>query len=60
MGQAIIRKSKTRWPLKRPQQWYVVVHAANGKKMFTSEMYTNYGDAFRAAEFTNLPIVNRF
>ncbi len=36
-----VRQSKSRWPRKRPQRWYVVIKAANGSVLFTSEMYTN-------------------
>ena len=42
---AEVRQSKSRWPRKRPQRWYVVIKAANGSDLFTSEMYTNHGYA---------------
>lgn len=51
-------RSTTRWPRKRAQQWYFVVYAANGTAIAkSSEMYTNRGDALKAARSMNFPIV---
>jgi uncharacterized protein YegP (UPF0339 family) len=47
-----IRKSRTRWPHRRPQRWYwTAVDGGNHKTLArSSEMYTNEDDAYRAAE----------
>lgn len=47
-----IRQSRTRWPLRRPQQWYwVAVSNGNHKTLArSSEMYTNEADVVTAAE----------
>ena len=44
-----VRQAKSHWPRKRPQRWYVVIKAANGSVLFTSEMYTNHGYALALA-----------
>jgi uncharacterized protein YegP (UPF0339 family) len=49
-----IKRSKKRFPLKRPQQWYFVLLAAgNHEPVMTSEMFTNHGDCVAAAEKYN-------
>lgn len=47
-----IRKSATRWPLRRPQRWYwIAINNGNHKALArSSENYTNEGDAVTAAE----------
>lgn len=47
-----IRRSKTRWPLRRPQRWYwIAVNNGNHRTLAqSSEMYTNESDAVTAAE----------
>lgn len=42
-------KRAKRGRLRRPQ-WVAVISAANGEPLFTSETYTNRGDAIHAAE----------
>jgi hypothetical protein len=44
-----IRKSRTRWPHRRPQRWHWVAQAANGQTVAQSEMYTNQQDCVQAA-----------
>ena len=45
-----LRASRNRWPLGRPQRWYWVAVAANGKTVArSSETYTNRGDCLAAA-----------
>lgn len=47
-----LKRSKTRWPLRRPQRWYWVARSAgNGKTLAqSSEMYSNSGDAVAAVQ----------
>ena len=36
-----VRRSTSHWPLRRPQRWYVVIKAGNGRVLFTSELFVN-------------------
>lgn len=44
-----IHKSRTRWPIRRPQRWHWVAKAANGRTLAHSEQYTNRADCLQAA-----------
>lgn len=45
-----VRRSLTRFPVKRAQRWYWVAKAVNGKTLAKSEMYTNRGDCIHNAQ----------
>lgn len=52
-----LRKSATRWPLKRPQQWYFVQILEGNREPLTrsTEMYTNKAEALDAAVLAHGP-----
>lgn len=52
----VLRRSPKRWPLRRPQRWYWLVIARNGRVLAGSETYHNRGDAIAAARLLGVPV----
>jgi uncharacterized protein YegP (UPF0339 family) len=49
-----IKRSRTRFPRRRPQRWYFVLLAAgNHEPVMTSEMFTNRDDCLDSARKAN-------